>query len=234
MTQTQATSIRLWPEDMRPRERLLKFGAESLNDAELLAIFIRTGTKKRNAVELSYDILQHCGGLKGLFSSRLEDFDQLAGLGLSKWSQLQAAQEIVRRAHYAKLHERPLLKSQASTREFLQSSIGLLDHEVFACFFLDYLGYLIEFKILFRGGIDQTLVYPREIVKEALQRNASAVILVHNHPNGLAEPSQADKLLTKTLKKILNSIEIKVLDHMIVTHCGYYSFLDAKEISFDN
>jgi DNA repair protein RadC len=231
MAQNQPTSIKSWPVDMRPREKLLKFGAQTLNDAELLAIFIRTGTKKRNAIELSYDILQHCGGLRGLFSSRLEDFDQLAGLGLSKWTQLQAAQEIVRRSHHEKLHERPLLQSQACLREFLQSSIGHLDHEVFACFFLNQFGYLIEFKVLFRGGVDQTQIYPREIIKESLQRNASAVILAHNHPNGIAQPSPADLLLTKNLKKLLNSLEIKVLDHMIVTNNGYFSFLDAKQLT---
>lgn len=221
------TSIQNWPIDMRPRERLLKMGAQALNDAELLAIFIRTGTPQRNALELSYDILLHCGGLKELLTRRLEDFDHIPGLGLSKWSQLQAAQEIVRRAHHEKLQDRTLLESQASTREFLQTTIGFLEHEVFACFFLDELGYLIEFKILFRGGKNQAQIYPREIVKECLQRNTTGIIFAHNHPNGVIEPSAADIALTKNLKNLLRSIEIKVIDHLIVTKNGFYSFLDG-------
>ena len=230
MAQPSRPSIRHWPTNMRPRERLLDEGAQSLSNAELLSIFIRTGTPSRNAIELSSDILQHCGGIHSLLSCSLEDLRHIHGLGLSKWSQLQAAKEMVRRASLEKLHERPLLKSQATTREFLQATIGYLDHEVFACFFLDQSGYLIEFKILFRGSTDQTLIYPRQIVKEALQRNASAVIFAHNHPNGIASPSQADLRLTNQLQKLLKSIEISVLDHIIVTVNTYYSFLDGGQL----
>jgi DNA repair protein RadC len=234
MAPKEPSSIRDWPSDLRPRERLLKFGAQTLNDAELLAIFIRTGSKGKNALELSYDILQHCGGFKKLLTSRLKDFDHFRGMGLSKWSQLQAVQEIVRRAHSETLSNRPFLESQASIRAFLQSSIGYLEHEVFACFFIDSLGYLIEFKILFRGSAGQAKVYPREIVKEALQRNASSIIFAHNHPNNLAIPSTADLNLTKQLKNLLNSIEINVLDHFIVTKSGFYSILDGGHFEFDS
>ena len=212
---------------MQPRERVLQFGVQSLSNPELLAIFIRTGNKNRNAIELSTDILQHFGGFQDLLTSSLNDFKDIQGLGLAKWTQIQAAQEMVKRASLEKLRERPLLQSQAMTRQFLQSSIGSLDHEVFACFFLDQLGYLIEFKVLFRGGFNQTLIYPRELLKEALKRNSYGLILAHNHPNGIAQPSQADIYLTKHLKKLLISIDINVLDHFIVTKNAYYSFLDG-------
>jgi DNA repair protein RadC len=226
-------SIRNWPTDMQPRERILQFGAQSLSNAELLAIFICTGNKNRNAIELASDALQHFGGFHDLFTSSFDDFKSIPGLGLAKWTQIQAAQEIVKRASLEKLKDRPLLQSQAMTRQFLQSSIGSLDHEVFACFFLDHLGYLIEFKVLFRGGSNSTFIYPRELVKEALKRNSNAVILAHNHPNGIAHPSNADLLLTTKLKKILNSIEINVLDHIIVTQNAYYSFLDGGNLKQD-
>ena len=212
---------------MQPRERVLQFGVQSLSNSELLAIFIRTGNKNRNAIELSSDILQHFGGFQDLLTSSLNDFKDIQGLGLAKWTQFQAAQEIVKRASLENLRERPLLQSQAMTRQFLQSSIGSLDHEVFACFFLDQLGYLIEFKVLFRGGFNQTFIYPRELLKEALKRNSYGLILAHNHPNGIAQPSQADIALTNHLKKLLISLDINVLDHFIVTKNAYFSFLDG-------
>jgi DNA repair protein RadC len=221
------SSIRNWPKEMQPRERVLQFGVQSLSNSELLAIFIRTGNKNRNAIELSSDILQHFGGFQDLLTSSLNDFKDIQGLGLAKWTQIQAAQEIVKRASLENLRERPLLQSQAMTRQFLQSSIGSLDHEVFACFFLDQLGYLIEFKVLFRGGFNQTFIYPRELLKEALKRNSYGLILAHNHPNGIAQPSQADIVLTNHLKKLLISIDINVLDHFIVTKNAYFSFLDG-------
>jgi len=225
------SSIRNWPVEMRPRERVLQFGIQSLSNAELLAIFIQTGNKNRNAIELSSDILQHFGGFQNLLISSLEDFKDIPGLGIAKWTQIQAAQELVKRASLEKLKDRPLLQSQAMTRQFLQTSIGSLDHEVFACFFLDQMGYLIEFKVLFRGDFHQTIIYPRELVKEALKRNSSGVILAHNHPNGLAFPSEADIVLTKNLIKLLKSIEINVLDHLIVTQNAYYSLLDGGNLS---
>jgi DNA repair protein RadC len=231
MAPPKRSSIRNWPVEMRPRERVLQFGIQSLSNPELLAIFIQTGNKNRNAIELSSDILQHFGGFQHLLTSSLEDFKNIPGLGIAKWTQIQAAQELVKRASLEKLKDRPLLQSQAMTRQFLQTSIGSLDHEVFACFFLDQMGYLIEFKVLFRGDFHQTFIYPRELVKEALKRNSSAVILAHNHPNGLAFPSEADIVLTKTLRKLFKSLEINLLDHLIVTHNAYYSLLDGGNLN---
>lgn len=225
------SSIRHWPIEMRPRERILQSGVQALSDAELLSIFIRTGNKTRNAIELSTDILQHFGGFADLLTSSLSDFKDIQGLGLAKWTQLQAAQEMVKRASLEKLRERPLLQSQAITRQFLQSSIGSLEYEVFACFFLDQLGYLIEFKIIFRGGSNQILIYPRELIKEALKRNSFALIFAHNHPNGLAYPSDADIKLTEKLNNLCHGLEIKVLDHLIVTAKGFYSFLDGGNMN---
>jgi len=230
MAPSSRKSIKNWPPEMRPRERVLESGIQSLSNAELLALFIRTGNKTRNVIELSSDILEQFEGFKGLLTSSLDDFNKVPGLGLSKWTQIQAAQEIVKRASLEQLKNKPILKSQAMTRQFLQSCIGSLDHEVFACFFLDSLGYLIEFKTLFRGDAHQTYIYPRELIKEALKRNSYAMILAHNHPNGLAFPSQADLDLTIQLKTILKSIEINLLDHLIVTQNGFYSFLDAGDI----
>jgi DNA repair protein RadC len=227
MAPTSRKSVKNWPTEMRPRERTLEFGIHSLNNAELLALFVRTGNRNRNVIELSSDILQHFGGFQNLLSCSLGDFQKISGLGLSKWTQIQAAQEIVKRASLEQLKDKPIIKSQAMTRRFLQSSIGFLDHEVFACFFLDHFGYLLEFKILFRGDAQQTFIYPREIIKEALKRNAHAIIMAHNHPNGIAQPSDADLHLTKTLHNTLKSIEIKLLDHFIVTQNGFYSFRDA-------
>ena len=231
MAPTSGKSIKNWPSEMRPRERTLQFGIQSLSNAELLALFIRTGNKNRNAIELSNDILQHFGGFQNLLTSSLDELKKIPGLGLSKWTQIQAAQEIVKRASLEQLKDRPILKSQAMTRQFLQSCIGSLDHEVFASFFLDNQGYLIEFKILFRGDSHQTYIYPRELVKEALKRNSQAMILAHNHPNGLAFPSEADLNLTISLNNILKSLEIKLLDHFIVTKKVFYSFLDAGQIN---
>jgi DNA repair protein RadC len=233
MAPPNRSSIRNWPLEMRPRERVLHFGIQSLSNAELLAIFIQTGNKNRNAIELSSDILQHFGGFQHLLTCALEDFKDIPGLGIAKWTQIQAAQEIVKRASLEKLKERPLLQSLALTRQFLQASIGSLDHEVFACFFLDQMGYLIEFKVLFRGDFHQTFIYPRELVKEALKRNSSSIILAHNHPNGLAFPSEADIVLTKTLQKLLIPLEINVIDHIIVTCNAYYSLFDGGDLRPD-
>jgi DNA repair protein RadC len=212
---------------MRPRERLLSDGAQALSDAELLAIFLRSGSKTRNAIELSQDLLQSCGGMRALLFSNLEEFSKINGLGLAKWAQFQAAHEIVKRALKEQLAACVVLSSPGLTREFLQTAIGHLPHEVFSCLFLNMQGALIEFKILFRGSASQTTVHPREIIKEALALNANSVIFAHNHPNGIAYPSESDLSLTHTMQGILNTLEIHLLDHCIVTHNGFFSFADA-------
>ena len=212
---------------MRPREKLLVAGAQSLSDTELLAIFLRCGTKKRNVIELSTDLLQQCGGIRGLLQCQLADLKEFKGLGPAKWAQLQAIRELVHRACEEQLKQIVVMDSPALVREFLQTAIGHLSHEVFGVMLLDRIGQLIEFKILFRGTTDQTVVHPKEILKEAILNHAEALIICHNHPIGLTYPSQADLELTKKLYLLLNCVEIALLDHCIVSPNGFFSMNDA-------
>ncbi|SMC35078.1 DNA replication and repair protein RadC [Polynucleobacter kasalickyi] len=212
---------------MRPREKLLLSGVQSLSDPELLAIFLRCGTKNRNVIELSSDLLEECGGIRALLQCQLNDLSRFKGLGIAKWSQLQAIYELVKRSISEELKQVVVINSPAMVREYLQASIGHLQHEVFGVLFLDALGRLIEFKVLFRGTINQTTIYPKEVVKEAIQLNASALIISHNHPVGEVHPSQADIDLTNQLQQIMHLLDISLLDHCIVSPNGYFSFLDA-------
>lgn len=206
-------------------------GAQSLSDTELLAIFLRCGSKHQNVLELSTHILEECGGIRPLLHSPLSDLKKFKGLGVVKWTQLQAVYELVRRSLSEALKNQIVMDSPSIVREYLQSAIGHLSHEVFGVMFLDSLGKLIEFKVLFRGTIHQTVVHPKEIIKEAILLNAFAMIICHNHPNGDAHPSQADIELTNTLVKIFKMIEINILDHCIVSPNDYFSFYDAGLIN---
>lgn len=212
---------------MRPREKLLVSGVQSLSDPELLAIFLRCGTKNRNVIELSNDLLEQCGGIRALLQCQLNDLNRFKGLGIAKWSQLQAVYELVRRSISEELKKVEVMNAPAIVREFLQTSIGHLQYEVFGVLFLDPIGRLIEFKVLFRGTINQTVIYPKEVIKEAIQLNASALIISHNHPAGEAHPSPADIDLTHKLQQIMQLLDIDLLDHCIVSPNGYFSFLDA-------
>jgi DNA repair protein RadC len=219
---------------MRPREKLLLSGAQSLSDPELLAIFLRCGTKNRNVIELSSDLLEQCGGIRALLQCQLQDLSRFKGLGVAKWAQLQAIYELVKRSIDEELKKIVVMNSPAMVREYLQTSIGHLQHEVFGVMFLDHAGKLIEFKILFRGTVDQTTIYPKEVMKEAIQLNAAALIISHNHPAGQAHPSQADIDLTNQLSQIMQLIDIILLDHCIVSPNGYFSFLDAGLLNSAN
>jgi len=219
---------------MRPREKLLLSGAHSLSDPELLAIFLRCGTKSRNVIELSSDLLEQCGGIRALLQCQLQDLSRFKGLGVAKWAQLQAIYELVKRSIDEELKKIVVMNSPAMVREYLQTSIGHLQHEVFGVMFLDHAGKLIEFKILFRGTVDQTTIYPKEVMKEAIQLNAAALIISHNHPAGHAHPSQADIDLTNQLSQIMQLIDIILLDHCIVSPNGYFSFLDAGLLNSAN
>ena len=209
-------TINDWPRDERPREKLLQYGACSLSDAELLAIFFRTGVKGKSAVELARDALSHFNGLHGLVQANYSDFKGLAGLGASKYAQLQASLELGKRLMHARLKRQGTLKNPQSTRNFLQMSLLNYQHEVFACLFLDNRHRIICFEELFSGTIDGASVYPREVVKRALQHNAAAVILSHNHPSGLAEPSNSDRNITRRLVEALGLVDIRVLDHIVI------------------
>jgi len=175
-------AIRDWPTDERPREKLLDKGAAALSDAEILAILLRTGTPGRSALDLARDALAAFGSLRQLIAADRGRFCAAAGLGLVRYAELQAAAEIARRQLSQSLRAGPLLASPKATRDFLSARLRDLEHEVFCCLYLDKRHRLIQFEELFRGTIDGASVHPREIVKLALQRNAAAVIVAHNHP----------------------------------------------------
>lgn len=209
-------SIRDWPVAERPREKLLSLGAGSLSDAELLAIFLRTGVSGRSAVELARGLLREFGSLRGLLQADLPTFSRQQGLGPAKFAQLQAVLEMARRHLAEELHRGCALQSPQAVRDYLKALLRHEPHEVFACLFLDAKHRVLAFEALFQGSIDSASVYPRQVVKRALAHNAAALILAHNHPSGVAEPSQADRLLTQRLKDALALIEVRVLDHFIV------------------
>ena len=223
-----------WPKFEQPREKLRLHGAKALTDAELLAIFLRVGVKGKSAVSLAKDLLQQFGNLPRLMTCKPDEFIQAHGMGLSKWSQIQAAYELVRRSLEEQLGQESVFSSPSRVKEFLQAKIGALPHEVFLCLYLDSRLHLIECQELFRGSITQTAVYPREILKEALARNASALIVAHNHPSGNPLPSQADQELTKILLKALQLVDIALLDHCIVSGSGFFSFSDSGLMKADS
>ncbi len=219
-------SIQDWPEGDRPREKLLAQGAAVLSDAELLAIFLRTGIKGKTAVDLARDLLTEFGSLRALLQADCENFTRAKGLGTAKYAQLQAVLEMARRHTFEELDRGDVLTSPEATRAYLSQQLRHYQHEVFACLFLDNQHHILEFEELFRGTIDSASVYPREVVKKALAHNAAAVIFAHNHPSGISEPSQADKLITDKLKQALALIDIRVLDHFIIGDGMPYSFAE--------
>ena len=215
-----------WPVDERPRERMLARGAEALSDAELVAIFLRTGVKGRSAVDLAREALRRFGSLTALFGASSADFCASPGLGAAKYVQLQAVLEMARRALKEKLAGGAALSSPQAVRDYLRLRLQALEHEVFVGVFLDAQNRLLAVEELFRGTLTQTSVYPREIVKRALGHNAAAVIFAHNHPSGIAEPSRADEMLTQTLRQALALVDVKVLDHFVVGSGAALSFAE--------
>ena len=209
-------AISHWARDERPREKLLDRGAEALSDAELLAIFLRTGCKGVTAVDLARQLLDNFGGLKPLLQSSQVDFCQHKGLGDAKYAQLQAVLEMAKRHLLEQLSRGDALTSPTETRQYLRAQLQDYPHEVFACLFLDNRNRVIAFEKMFHGTIDGASVYPREVVSLALKKNAAAIIFAHNHPSGVAEPSQADEQITQRLKQALSLVDIRVLDHFVV------------------
>jgi len=209
-------SIRDWPAAERPREKLLEMGSASLSDAELLAIFLRTGVAGKSAVDLARHLLNQFGSLRSLLEADLSAFSDQLGLGPAKFAQLQAVLEMGRRHLAERLRHKSALENPQAVREYLKSMLRHEQHEVFGCLFLDSRHQVLAFEVLFRGSIDSTSVHPREVVKRALAQNAAALILCHNHPSGNTDPSQADRQLTKRLQKALELIDVRVLDHFII------------------
>lgn len=215
-----------WPLAERPRERLLKEGANALSDAELLAIFLRVGVRGKSAVDLARELMTEFGSLNGLFFADRRACTRVKGLGDAKYAQLQAVLEMSRRALAEEMKRRDALSSPAAVRDFLRLKLAGLPHEVFLAVFLDAQNRVLEVEELFRGSLTQTSVYPREVVKRALARNAAGVILAHNHPSGVAEPSQADRWLTDQLKAALALVDVRVLDHFVVAGADGLSFAE--------
>jgi DNA repair protein RadC len=213
-----------WPEQERPREKLLRAGAGALSDAELLAIFLRVGMTGKTAVDLARDLLQHFQSLNGVFSADVRQMTAVPGMGESKYCQLQAVLEMSKRALGETLQQKDSFRSPNQVKDYLQLQLSHLQREVFGIMFLDAQNRLIAYETLFEGSLMQTSVYPREVVKRALALNAAALILSHNHPGGTAVPSRADEQLTISLKDALNLVDIKVLDHIIVARQETFSF----------
>ncbi len=205
-----------WPTTERPRERLLARGPASLSDAELLAIFLRTGVSGRSAVDLARDLLSHFGSISALLSASRTDFSKARGLGDAKFCQLQAVLELARRHFAEDLQVGPDIASPQAVFRFLQAELDGETQEVFGALYLDNRHRVLAFERLFFGTIDQAAVHPREVVRAVLGHNAAAVILAHNHPSGVAEPSDADRRITERLRDALNLIDVRLLDHVIV------------------
>jgi DNA repair protein RadC len=219
-------SIKDWPADERPREKLLSKGSGALTDAELLAIFLRTGTQGKSAVMLAKELLDQFGSLQSLLGASHVQFCKGHGLGDAKYTQLQAVLEMAKR-HFSEILQRGnALTSPQVTSAYLSAQLRGYSYEVFACLFLDSQNRVILLEELFRGTIDSASVYPREVAKRALHHNAAAVIFAHNHPSGINSPSQADKHITDKLKKSLNLFDIRVLDHFIIGDGKPYSFAE--------
>jgi DNA repair protein RadC len=205
-----------WPASERPREKLLKKGPDALSDAELLAIFLRTGVQGLSAVDLARSMLDNFGGLRPLLDADEAEFCKQRGLGPSKYTQLQAVLEIARRHMLENIQRGDVLCNPDETRRYLLTQLQSYPQEVFACLFLDNRNRIISFDKMFYGTIDGASVYPREVVRLALKRNSAAVIFAHNHPSGVAEPSRADEQITKRLKEALALVDIRVLDHIVI------------------
>ncbi|MEJ2633427.1 MAG: DNA repair protein RadC [Acidihalobacter sp.] len=209
-------AIKDWPADERPREKLLQRGPAALSDAELLAIFLRTGVAGKSAVDLARELLDTFGGLRPLLEADLQAFSAGKGLGAAKYAQLQAVLEMGRRHLDARLRRGEALESPAQTVRYLSARLRHHPYEVFAVLFLDNRHRVITYEELFAGTIDGASVHPREVVRRALAHNAAALILAHNHPSGVAEPSAADAAITRRLKEALALIDVRVLDHIVI------------------
>jgi DNA repair protein RadC len=218
-------AISQWRLEDRPRERLLAKGAEALTDVELVAVLLRTGMRGKSAVDLARDLVQQFNNISGVLEAGAR-LKSIKGLGPAKAAQFAAAIELARRSLEEKLRESAALTSPGAVRDYLRLKLGRREEEVFVCIWLDAQHKVIEIDPAFTGTLTQTSVYPREIVKKALARNAAAVIFAHNHPSGVAQPSQADELLTRTLKDALALVEVKVLDHFVVAGNQAISFAE--------
>ena len=214
------------PPDARPREKLLAHGPAALADAELIALLLRTGLPGVSVLQLAQQMLDSFGGLSGLLHASSDDLKRIKGLGPAKRAEISAVIELARRSLRQQLSERPLFDAPPKVKEYVSLQLAQRGHEVFAVLFLDAQNRLLKLEEMFRGTLTQTSVYPREVVKRALELHAAAVILAHNHPSGAAEPSRADEYMTQTLKSALALVDVRVLDHLVVGQGQVVSFAE--------
>jgi len=217
-------SIMDWPQTERPREKLLAQGATALSDAELLAVLLRTGARGKTALDLSRDLISRFGTLRQVIAASLDEFSTILGLGFAKYVQIQAAKELATRCFRENIERTDAMNNPQDVQRYLSSKLRSYPYEVFSCLFLDNRHRFITFKELFHGSINEAAVYPRELVRQVYQTNAAAVILAHNHPSGIAEPSEADKRITQEIKSILSAIDVRLLDHIIIGEGQITSF----------
>jgi DNA repair protein RadC len=218
--------IKDMPTALRPREKLLALGPQALADAELVALLLRTGLKGLPVLQLAQQLLDAFGGFSGLLKASAADLKRVKGLGPAKRAEVSALLEIARRSLQQELAQAPAFDSPQAVKDYLALHLSHLPYEVFAVLFLDSQHKLLKLEEMFRGTLSQTSVYPREVVRRALDHNAGAVILAHNHPSGVAEPSRSDELLTQALKNALQLVDVRVLDHLIVGRFGVMSFAE--------
>lgn len=214
------------PQDARPREKLLARGPGALSDAELLALLLRTGLPGKNALQMGQELISTFGGVSGLLNTPAEALKKIKGLGPAKRAEIVAVLELARRALACQLQEKTIFSNPQAIRDYLQLQLGSREHEIFAVLFLDASHRLIVLEEMFRGTLTQTSVYPREVVVRALALNAANVVLAHNHPSGTAQASRADEAITQTLKAALALIDVRVLDHFIVTRTAAVSMAE--------
>jgi DNA repair protein RadC len=214
------------PPDARPREKLLAHGPGALANVELIALLLRTGLPGVSVLQLAADMLQAFGGLRGLLHANTSDLERIKGLGPAKRAEIAAILELARRSLAEELSSQPVFDAPAKVKDYLRLQLGKRAHEVFAVLFLDAQNHLLGLEEMFRGTLTQTSVYPREVVKRALELHAAAVILAHNHPSGAVESSHADEYLTQTLKSALHLVDVRVLDHLVVGQAEVMSFAE--------
>ncbi len=219
-------SIAGWPVDERPREKLLTRGAASLSDAELLAVLLQTGVKGKTSLDVAREMLSRFGGLVGIMAADRESLTEHPGVGLAKAARFVAMKELSQRHMLEGIKSRDVLTSSTATRDYLRAKFRDCQSEIFSCLFLNNQHHVVKLEELFRGTIDGAAVYPREVVKRCLHHNAAAVILAHNHPSGVAEPSQADIAITNKLRLALQTIDVRVLDHLVIGNSMVVSFAE--------
>src|SRR3972149_6314044 len=222
----KANGIKNWPKSERPRELLLEKGSEFVSDAGLVAILLRIGVKGKDAVSLSRELINHFGGLGGLLNSNRRDLEKIKGLGPAKIAQLLAATEIAKRQLKEQIIGKTIIRGPEDMIDYLSMSMANLKEEVFKVIYLNSANIVLAVEDLFKGTVDQSAVYPREIIKRAFELNASGLIFVHNHPSGSLKPSQYDLSLNEKLNKACHAVDLTPLDHLIIGPTGYISFTE--------